>query len=269
MKKFIKKFLVILMISTVAIGAEALHVSEVNALEASSSNASVTVNLVIDASKETSDKTVSANITLSNFSNVDTTNLALTANVDFDTNLLSLDTGNVSGANGYTATYNNGKIVIDGSSAETNGINIATLKFNVKAVTADTSTAIKLSSIEVVDNSEKNVTVTATEVSQNVALHKNAETKPSENTNETDDGKLHRNEIVTPTNETDNKAINNPVPETTEEKVQKIEPVKDPTTSDKAIPQTGEVPTAVKVAGIIALIAIGVATFIRYKKFYD
>lgn len=300
MKKTVNKTIVILLI---IIGMSILNIMPCKSVLQAASTGTTTINLTTDSSNQKENKILKINISLTNFKNVDlSTPIAMSATLKYDTNIFQNPT--ITGKNGYSAAMNNNKMVIDSNSAKEGDI-IAEISLGIKqSITSDTKTDISLTNVEIANDDtldmkldEIKTTVTVLKNTTSSSNNNNDDNKKTNETpanNTTANDKTSNNTISNTTNTNNktnenenntknddilvvNNVINNTNTSTTtkanttanekEEKVSKIEPVKDTTTSKKAIPQTGQTP--IIIVAIVALIIIGVTTFIRYKKFYD
>ncbi len=292
MKRFINNVLIILSALIIAVSFSCVFSNRVEAV----TNGSVTVKIEPDSSKQKESKVLIVNVSLTGFKNVNlNTPIAMSAVLNYDTSIFSGAT--ITGKNGYSAIMANSKMIIDSNSAKDGDI-IAEIDLTIKPnISVDTKTDIKLSSIEI--SNDDTLDMSISELKAQATILKNVATPASDDTKNDEQDKNNdlsnktsvnnvaedkNNTTNNTTNETnkndtlitneiknDNKNNNQTTKATTnateDKKVTPIEPIKDTTTSKKSIPQTGEAPIAI--IAIATLIAVGIVTFIRYKKFYD
>lgn len=184
----------------------------------------------------------------------------------------------IQGENGFTATFNseNEKFVLDASSFK-EGQQIATITLKAKQIPYEYNCEIGLSDVQIARgkddkeinksylkigtakvpadiyvNDDNNNNITNNVIAENTDTNSNIISDTNSN-------------IILDTNSNGETIVNANTTIINQDKY--IEPIKDTTTSNKPIPQTGMKITIFVVLGVEIL--IGIITFIRYKKFYD
>ena len=260
MKKILSIMLMIIAIASLSIGLHKVQAAGEPKLD---------LSITVDTSSVKTNKKVYATVKITNVENIDTSNpLALTATLEYIPTLLKNPT--IEGGTNWSAALNNGIAVLDCSSF-TNNQTIATITFDVVESQSLPATAtIALANVDISNDDNYNETKTLVE-------------SPSFTIPSLDDsGSRGEGEpmnfipnpaYVEPTNTVNRNAnnvvneVNEITPNNTVQVVNKIDPVKDETTSNKPIPQTG---VSIAIYVVIAIVtAIGIYTYIREKKFYD
>ena len=249
-------------------------------------NPDLKVKIKSDTTDLKSKNKVYYNVSLIDVVNIDTEkSTSFEATVSYDSSLLT--NMSISGQNGWSATKNGNKILLECDSFNAEQT-IATISFDVKTpVQKTTKTKISLTSVTVDILNEHNAAFEKVD-SDEITI------------GATSGGSSSQNEIPSQTTNSVENEITSKIPRTTgneeviysqgtqgessisrntnsnnsantsngsSQKLNTIEAVKDSTTSNKPIPQAGR--TAVIYIVIIAIAIIGVYTFIRDKKFYD
>lgn len=193
--------------------------------------------------------------------------IAIAGTLQYDT--YAFENPTIQGENGFTATFNatNGKLILDASSFS-EGQEIATITLKAKQITHEYDCEIGLSDVQIAsgeDDKEINkpyLKIGTVKVPADIYVNDNNKNVTNnviaENTNT-------NSNIISDTNSNGETIVNANTTIINQDKY--IEPIKDTTTSNKPIPQTGMKITIFVVLGVAIL--IGIITFIRYKKFYD
>lgn len=278
MKKIVLILLFIIGILIGNVGTLKQNVQAVN-------DQSMTLGIKTDTTDLKSKNKLYINISILEFKNIDNLKpLAISANINYNDTLLSKPT--IKGKDGWSAIINNKKIILDCASFSDNKT-IAVITLDViNSISISTSINIELTNVEIsdgdkyyekiekIESNSINFFTSSNNENNNEQINENNNSDKNEVTNETRN-LSNNNNSTDETDETNNEinkqenneTKNDNLETATIQKVDKIEPIKDATTSNKPIPQTG---ASISVLAIIIMILIiGIYTFIRDKKFYD
>ncbi len=193
---------------------------------------------------------------------------AITATLDYDSDVLDLPKANVTGLNNWSVTYNEDtyKLAIDRAEVVTADQDVFTMTFKVKENTSVTTTAIKLKSIAAANStlSEEvkisdittNISISSTSGGLNPSPSASPSTSPSASPSASSSASPSGSNGNVANNVVNNRVLNNTVVN---------EPKSNTTTiKNEAVPYTGAEGYVVPLMLIIAV--LGIISFINYKK---
>ena len=196
---------------------------------------------------------------------------AITATLDYDSDVLDLPKDNVEGVNNWSATYNADtyKLAIDRAEVVKEDQEVLTMTFKVKDSTSVTTTAVKLKSIAAA-NSTLSDEVKISDITTNISISSSSgglnpsptsTSSSSPSTSPSGSSSSNNNTNNTNNNTNQNNTASNRVTNNTASNTSGSNTT---TTKNEAVPYTGAEGYVVPLMLIIAV--LGIVSFINYKR---